>query len=340
MVVLEVVQGAAQAILLNGADIQALLEPASCVDAVEAAFRMYGGGRVGGGGVLGIPVAGGGFHVKAAWLPSGGSGAYFAAKLNANFPDNPVTRGLPTIQGLLLLCDAASGAVLAVMDSAVLTALRTAAATGVAVRHLARRNARSLLLAGCGVQAWYQLAAVHAERPLACAHVFDIRPHVARAFAARASDALGINVQSVPALRPASLASDVIVTCTPATGAFLGEADVSPGALVAAVGADNASKQELEPALLGAVAIITDVTAQCAEIGDLHHALVAGTVALADVRAELGEVVAGMRPGRVREDERIVFDSTGTALQDVAVAALAYERALATDAGRRFAFRV
>jgi ornithine cyclodeaminase/alanine dehydrogenase-like protein (mu-crystallin family) len=112
---------------------------------------------------------------------------------------------------------------------------------------------------------------------------------------------------------------------------------VAPGAFVAGVGADSEEKQELDPALLASSKLVVDVREQCATIGDLHHAIAAGYMRLEDVHAELGEVVAGVRPGRTTDREVIVFDSTGTALQDAAAAAVVYEKALAEGAGLRVA---
>ena len=112
---------------------------------------------------------------------------------------------------------------------------------------------------------------------------------------------------------------------------------VRPGTFVAAVGADSADKQELDPQLMAAAAVVADALEQCAAIGDLHHALEAGAMSLGDVRAELAELVAGAKTGRRSSDEITIFDSTGTALQDVAAAAIVYEKALARGAGLRVA---
>ncbi|MFP5288337.1 MAG: ornithine cyclodeaminase family protein, partial [Thermoanaerobaculia bacterium] len=120
---------------------------------------------------------------------------------------------------------------------------------------------------------------------------------------------------------------------TPSRQAFLKREHVRPGTFIAAVGADNPEKQEIDPHLLAGSKIVADVVEQCAEIGDLHHALKAGVVSLADVHAELAEVVAGLKPGRTSAEEIVVFDSTGTALQDVAAAAVVYEKALQTGRG-------
>jgi ornithine cyclodeaminase/alanine dehydrogenase-like protein (mu-crystallin family) len=130
----------------------------------------------------------------------------------------------------------------------------------------------------------------------------------------------------------------VCVTCTPARRAFLSRADVRAGTFVAAVGADSQGKQELEPALVASATLVVDLLEQCAEIGELQHALAAGLMKRTDVHAELADVVAGRRPGRTRADEITVFDSTGTALQDVAAAVVVYEKARATGRGLEVRF--
>jgi ornithine cyclodeaminase/alanine dehydrogenase-like protein (mu-crystallin family) len=119
------------------------------------------------------------------------------------------------------------------------------------------------------------------------------------------------------------------ITCTPSHRWFLGREHVGPGSFVAAVGADNPEKQEIEPELLAHNVVIADVLDQSATIGDLHHALEAGIMRREDVRGELADIASGRILGRRSEEEIVVFDSTGTALQDVAVAGVAYDRAIA-----------
>ncbi|MFL5452514.1 MAG: ornithine cyclodeaminase family protein, partial [Myxococcales bacterium] len=119
--------------------------------------------------------------------------------------------------------------------------------------------------------------------------------------------------------------SDVCVTCTPSRKPLLHE--LRPGIFVAAVGADSPDKQELDPALLASAKVVVDSLDQCAEIGELHHAIEAGSMRREDVHAEIGEIVAGRKRGRTDDEEITVFDSTGTALQDVAAAASVYAAA-------------
>ena len=162
---------------------------------------------------------------------------------------------------------------------------------------------------------------------------FDIDDERAEDLAREIKDVLAIDTLAVDDLRTASRASDILVTCTSSNTPLLFAGDLSPGAFVAAIGADSEAKQELDAALLSTVTLVTDVTAQCATIGDLHHAIAAGTMSLDRVHAELGEIVAGRKRGRSSADEVIVFDSTGMALQDVAAAAAVYEAALRTSHG-------
>jgi alanine dehydrogenase len=319
--------------VLTRRDVARVLGVAECIEAVERAFRLHADGATIAPGVLGVHVPGGGFHVKTAGLLA--DARVFAAKVNANFPENPARRALPTIQGVVVLFDADAGRPLAVLDSIEITSLRTAAATAVAARHLARADADVVTVCGCGEQGRSQLRALAAVRRLRRVLAFDVDAARAARYARAMSDELGLAVSAVADLPSAARRSDVVVTCTPARRWIVGRADVAPGAFVAAVGADAPEKQEIEPALLAASTVVVDVLEQCATIGDLHHALAAGVMTRADVHADLAEVVAGRRPGRRRADEVVIFDSTGTALQDVAAAWLVYERAVARGVGVR-----
>jgi ornithine cyclodeaminase/alanine dehydrogenase-like protein (mu-crystallin family) len=322
---------AATTLVLSQRDVARLIDIESCIDVVEQAFRLHADGRTTRPGVLGTHVDGGGFHVKTAGLAH--DRLYFAAKVNANFPANPSLRGLPTIQGAVLLFDAASGAPLAIMDSIEITRLRTAAASAVAAKHLSRTNARVLTMIGCGAQAAAHVRALVAVRRLERIFAFDTAPRRASSLADRMRSRDGIDVTPVDDYRRAMSESDIVVTCTPARVPIVGSGDLPPGVFVAAVGADSEDKHEIDVHALAECAVVADIIEQCAAIGELHHALEAGVMTLTDVRADLAGVVSGANAGRVSDTERVVFDSTGTALQDVAAAALAYERACERDAG-------
>ena len=308
-----------------------LLDLGDCITAVEAALRAHAEGRSIPSGVLSAAADGGAFHLKTAGLTGGRP--YFAAKLNGNFERNAERFGLPRIQGLVVLCDAQNGLPLAVMDSARITVVRTAAATAVAARYLARTDSAVATICGCGVQGRAQLAALCRVRPIAGVLAYDADPRVAERFAAELSARLAVRAVATADLERAGRSSDVIVTCTPSRRPLLGPRAVRPGTFVAAVGADAEDKQELAPELLGVARVVVDHLEQCATIGELHHALERGVLGRADVFGELHDVVAGRRPGRTSDDEIFVFDSTGVAIEDVAAAALVYERAVAAGAG-------
>jgi ornithine cyclodeaminase/alanine dehydrogenase len=208
----------------------------------------------------------------------------------------------------------------------------------VAVKHLALRRPLCVTLCGCGRQALSQLAAVAAVRPIEHAYVCDANPAAAQRLANELSDQIPIEPFDVVELRERARASNVVITCTPSRQAILQEGDVSPGCLIAAVGADNPEKRELDPELLRRSKVVVDVLQQCEIMGDLHHALTAGVMTRADVYGELGDIVSGKRAGRSNDQEVIVFDSTGMALQDAAAAVAVWKRATGSrlaDAERR-----
>lgn len=324
------------ALLLDRRTTAELLSLDDCITAVSDAFAAHARGETLSPGLLHGDGVGGEYHIKAGGLRA--PRAYYACKVNSSFFHNRATNGLPNIQGLILLYDATDGRPLAVIESGGITIKRTGAATAVAAKSLARSDARIATIVGAGLQAAIQLEALTRVRSLEKVFVWSRDASKAAAFAAQQSEKLKIFVTPEAALAVATRASDLIVTCTPAKRWLLGRDMVSPGAFVAAIGADSPDKQELEPALLAASAVFTDLTEQCAHVGDLHHAIAAGLMRSTDVRGEIGHVIAGKIPGRRDGREIVVYDATGTALQDVAAAALVYEKARAQGRGTEFSF--
>lgn len=320
-------------LLLKRSDVASLLGIEEYMAAVEEAFKLHAEGKTTPPGILAVHAQDGGFHIKAGSLELGRN--YFAAKVNANFPQNSKRFGLPLIQGIIVLCDGENGYPLALMDSMELTIIRTGAATGIATKYLARTDARVVTVCGCGNQGRISLKAIAQVRALERAYAFDTDESQALRFAEELSKELGIEVKAVRDLAEVIPQSDICVTCTPSKRYFLKREYVSPGTLIAAVGADNEEKQELDPTLMAAGKVVVDLLDQCANIGDLHHALELGVITKSDVYGELGEVIAGKKAGRATEDEIIIFDSTGIALQDVAAAAIVYERAVSAGLGTR-----
>lgn len=321
-------------LLLSRTDVAQLMDFPAYVEAVEAGFRAAASGNALAPAAAAFHVPGGSYHAKAAALLAGDP-PVMAIKLNGNYPGNPATTGLPTVQGVIYLADATNGRPLALMDSIEITINRTGAATTLAARHLARQESRIATICGAGVQGRIQARAVAAAATLETIHVWDIRHDAAKALAQELTRDLEIDVR--PSADLAVMRhSDIIVTATSSNVAFLTPELVRPGTFIAAVGADNSDKSEIAPALYAKAQAVVDSLEQCTEIGDLHHALKARTVTPAHVHATLAELVAGQKPGR-RDDQAItLFDSTGLGLQDVASAAALYRRALATKAARDF----
>lgn len=323
-------------LLLTRSDVAKLLTLKECIAAIEEAFRLHGEGKGPPPGVLGVHVERGGFHIKAGTMQLGRN--YFAAKCNANFPQNPSRRGLPTIQGTIALCDAENGYPLALMDSIEITIQRTAAASAVAAKYLARPESQTITICGCGVQGRAQLRALLEVLPLRRVSAWDADAERASACVREIVQQLKLEASVAADLKEAMRASDVCVTCTPSARYFVEEDFISPGTFMAAVGADNPQKQEIAPALLAAANVVADIREQACSMGDTHHAITAGVMRPEDLYAELGEIVAGKKQGRTSADQIFVFDSTGMALQDVAAAALVYEAAVKQGAGTRIDF--
>ena len=323
-------------LLLRRSDIEGLLSPRDCMAAVENVFRLQGQGKIPAPGILGVSALRGGLHVKAGLLP--GDRNCLVAKLNANFPGNNAHFGLPTIQGVIAVFDAENGVPLAILDSIDITLKRTAAASAVAAKYLARKDSSVATICGCGQQGRAQLRAVLLVLPLTKIYAFDVNEHAAINFRKELLPELKVDIELVRDLAGAIQKSDVCITCTTANESFVCKEDVRPGTFIAAVGADAEHKQEIDPALIASAKVVADSLQQSCAIGDVHHAIAHGLMRKEDIYAELSEIVAGQKIGRVADDEIIVFDSTGIAIEDAVAAAAVYERALADGIGTDFDF--
>jgi ornithine cyclodeaminase/alanine dehydrogenase-like protein (mu-crystallin family) len=325
-------------LLLRRSDVEDLLSLHDCIDAVDEIFRLLGEGKVPAPGILGVRAPTGGLHVKAGLLP--GDRNYLVAKLNANFPGNNAHFGLPIIQGVIAVFNAENGVPLAIVDSIDITLKRTAAASAVAAKYLARKDSSIATICGCGQQGRAQLRAILLVLPLTKVYAFDLDEPAAINYRNELSPELKIDIELVRDLPSAIQKSDVCITCTTANKSFVCKEDVSPGTFIAAVGADDGHKQEIHSALMASAKVVVDSLEQSCAIGDVHHAIAQGLMRKEDVYAELCEIVAGQIIGRVSDDEIIVFDSTGVAIEDAVAAAAVYERALADGIGTRFDFAV
>jgi ornithine cyclodeaminase len=311
------------------ASVRAALDMASLVDAIERAFVAYSAGRAELPGVihLDVPESGGEVHVKAGHLHGA---ARFAVKVSSGFAGPAGSAA----GGLVVAFDARDGSPAAILlDEGAVTDLRTAAAGGVAARHLAPERVGTVAVIGTGTQARSQLDALAVARP-GFGHVRvwgrdrDRAAHCVDDLLARPGLPDGCRFAVADSVEAALDGADVVITCTASREPLVRLAWLAPGAHVTALGSDAPDKRELDPEVLAAAdVLVVDSRAQCAAIGELHHALAAGAISSPAAAAELGEVAAGGRPGRTSADQLTVCDLTGVGVQDVAAAILVLERA-------------
>jgi alanine dehydrogenase len=312
--------------ILSREDVQQALSMGQAVEAMKAAFAQLSTGRAD------VPL-------RAALQVDQHNGvtlfmpAYLAAddqmavKIVSVFNDNPA-QGLPLIHALVVVVDATTGRPAAVMDGTVLTALRTGAASGAATDLLARRDVHRAAVFGAGAQGRTQLEAVCTVRPIREARVYDVAPEQAVAYADEMSQRLSLPVRVAETPARAVRQADVICTATTSSSPVFEDADVRPGTHINAVGAYTPHMQEV-PAetVLRARVVIDHREASLAEAGDLLIPLQQGLMTEAHIYAELGEIVAGRKPGRASSEEITLFKSVGVAVQDVAAAGAVLEAA-------------
>jgi ectoine utilization protein EutC len=316
-------------------EIRQAISTAEAVDAIETAFAALAQGQVYLPGVinLSLPSVAGESHVKGAYVADT---PYFVIKVANSFYNNPAV-GLPTNSGLVLAFDAATGFLAAILlDNGYLTDMRTGAAGAVATRYLAPATIRQAAFIGAGVQARFQFRAIATVRNISSVVVWSRYLVNADRFAREIMDDTGCDTRVARTVQEAVRGSDLIVTTTPSRQPLVFADWVQPGATLIAVGSDTPDKQELDTSVLAhADIVIADQLSQCAEFGEIHHALTAGVLSLDDVTGELGDVVVGCIPGRTADGQVIVCDLTGVGVQDVAIANRVLEKAYFIGLGRR-----
>ena len=323
--------------ILTEADLRKIVPlDMAAVDCVENAFRALATLPVAMPPILrlDIPEHRGEVDVKTAYVP-GVDG--FAIKISPGFFDNPKL-GLPSVNGMMVLLSARTGLVEALLlDNGYLTDVRTAAAGAVAAKHLARPDAAIAAIFGAGVQARLQLKALTLVRPIVEARIWARDAAKAETLAARLCEELGILVRAGTDPKQAVSGADIVVTTTPAEKPILKADWLSPGQHVTAMGSDAEHKNEIEPAAIPRADLyVADSLKQTRRLGELHHAIMAGLVGAEANFPELGQIVAGLAPGRHSASDITVCDLTGTGVQDTAIATLARDRARAADAGAVF----
>lgn len=310
--------------VIEEAALRRVITPQVAVDAIREAFRADGEGRAHVPAVINleVPARRGEFHVKTALIDGV---PHVAVKIASGFYDNPA-KGLPSGSGLMAVFDANTGLPVALLlDNGFLTDIRTGAAGAVAADALAPSVVTTVGVLGSGLQARHQirclrcvrsfprLVAWSPDRPRLDAYVREMRDEGLDAHAAATPEAV-------------CREADVLITATPARAALVQAEWLRPGQHVTALGSDSPGKQELDAACLArADLFVVDRLTQCAAFGELRHALDAGVLRPDRVHAELGEIVAGVKPGRTRAQQLTIADLTGVGFQDTAIASRAID---------------
>jgi alanine dehydrogenase len=317
-------------LLLNQSDVLAAIDMRGALNAVGEVFRLHGRRQVQMPAKVYLDLPGG--DVRA--MPAYAAPLGYAAIKNINM--HPGNQGMPSIIGTLTLFDPPTGFPLAIMDATAITRLRTGAASGVATRLLARADAAVLSLIGAGNQALTQIEAILAVRPrIEEVVVFDLDSGRSTALARTVTEKFDVVVKIAASVQDAVTVADVLTTITPARQPMVQAQWVRPGTHINAIGADAAGKQELATALTLAAKVIVDDMEQATHSGEINVPLATGAFRETDIHAELGHVVAGVKPGRENSTDITIFDSTGLALQDLACAAYVYRKVMASGQALR-----
>ncbi|MDB4966754.1 MAG: Ornithine cyclodeaminase [Myxococcales bacterium] len=256
----------------------------------------------------------------------------YTVKVNAKTEANR-DAGLPFLRGTILLIERQTGGLRAILDSGLVTAMRTAAAGALGVTALARAGASKVALFGAGVQGTWHLGALRAIGRLDEARIFDVEPARAEQLATELRSSLDVDARAAATPEEAADGADVIVAVTPSRVPILDGALVKPGMHVSAFGADEPGKVELATPLLKSATLVVDDRALALTDGAINVAAMAGQVDNGVIHAELGEVLAGRKRGRERDDEITIFGAVGLAWQDLVAAELCYRQAVEGNGG-------
>lgn len=303
-------------LVMNKSTVRDLLHMPDVIKVVEDAFRVWAQGKGDMPAKAYLVVEQGDFRA----MPAAILGAAGMKWVNVH-PENP-SRGLPTIMAVLIYNDPETGYPLAVMEATEITAYRTGATAAIASKYLARRDSNTLGIVGAGRQAYTQIMA-HAELfDLKLIKVFDpIRTAIEKL--SHSFPEYSLTECSLEEV----VASDIVCTLTLSRAPLLRKKWITPGTHINAIGADAKGKEELEPSILREAIVVVDDLGQASAAGQINVPLAEGFLSIEDIYATLGEVIAGKKQGRKDRKSVTVFDSTGVAIEDMAVARLIYEKA-------------
>ncbi len=323
--------------VLNGDEVARLLTMPECIRVMRDALAALARGEalVPLRTVMRVPGVGGFLGLMPGYIsPHEGREGALGMKAVSVFPGN-ATRGIDTHQGAVLLFEADTGRLSALMDGAAITAIRTAAVSGVATDLLARRDAGELAILGAGVQARTHLEAIAAVRPLRRVRIWSRNPEHAAALASELRPRFKFPIEAAASAEAAVRGADIVATVTASPEPILQRGWLKEGAHINAVGSSIPTTREIDTATMAAARLFVDRRESAlAEAGDLLIPMREGAVTGDHIQAELGEVIIGKNPGRRSPGELTLFKSLGLAVEDVASAAYIADRARETGAGQ------
>ncbi len=313
-------------LLLKRSEVISLIDMEEAIEVIEEAFREYavGEAQMPPRSVITIPDRGGWIGTMTAYLKGLGAAA---SKVVTSYPNN-VLRGRPTISGVILHIDPETGEPLAIMEAAYLTALRTGAASGVATKYLARPESEKLGVIGTGVQARFQLEAMAVVRDLRHVSVYSPNPRHRVGFAEEVREKLDIDISPADSAAEVVGDSDILVAATSAREPVVEGRWLQAGVHINGVGSHSPRTRELDSEVVRRAKVVVDSReVALREAGDLLIPMAEGVFSAEGIYAELGEIVAGAKRGRVSPEEITLFKSVGLAIQDAAVAKATYDKA-------------
>jgi len=310
-------------LMISRKEVEEILLMKEVMEAVETAFKYKALGKVQMPPKTYVMFPKGDFRTMPCYVPDFGFGG---VKIVNVHPENPEKYKLPTIMALIILIEPETGKPLAIMDGTWITNMRTGAAGGVAAKYLARRDSKIIGMVGAGTQARSQLLALNLVFKIEEVKIYSKRFESCERFK-KEMGSLGLNISIKEKVEDAVRGCDILVTTTPVTQPIVENEWIEEGMHINAIGADAPLKEELDPRILKRAKIVVDDIEQACHSGEINVPISKGIISRAEIYAELGEIIAGKKVGRVTDSEITIFDSTGLAIQDIATALIVYKKA-------------
>lgn len=310
-------------LLFNRSSFENQFDMNDYIDAVSYAHQLHAEGNIIETNLIHADAPNGEYHIKTGGII--GDNSYYGLKSNGGFFNNKNAYNLPNILGIIYLSDAANAYPLAIFESSLISKMRTAAATAVAAKYLQPNAPIHLGIIGYGNQAEAQIEALLCVCDIKSIKISGRNQQKIVSFAQKIKDKLTISVNT-DSIENTCINSNIIITCTPSVEPFVNYEWIQPGTFIGAIGADSSGKNELDPKIIQYSKVVGDVKSQIIKVGESQHAIKNKLIMPRDIYGELGELIIGKIKGRSNDKEVFVYDSTGTAIQDIACAAIIYEK--------------